>query len=193
MPGPSATQLPNFRDLAYLRNGSAIQLRGLKALEASGIFENLHGFDPVLTGTLPLDLFVESSDLDILCHAADLTAFRAFVTQQLSAYDKFRIFEYVVRGEHSVVVNFWFQGFAFEIFAQKIPVNEQMAYRHLVIEYEILIRNGALFRERILALKQQGVKTEPAFAQLLNLPGDPYLSLLAYNFPHTSSLSDGEV
>jgi hypothetical protein len=190
MPEPSTPSTPDFRDLTYLRKGSAIQLQGLRAIEASGILETLREFNPVLAGTLPLDLFVDGSDLDILCQAADLSAFHTFATRQLSGHDKFRIFEYVIRGEHSVVVNFRFQGFEFEVFAQKIPVNEQMAYRHLLIEFEVLARSELLFRERIKGLKQQGLKTEPAFAQLLNLQGDPYLALLAYKLPETTSLSD---
>ena len=42
----------------------------------------------------------------------------------------------------------------------------------------LLQRHGAAFRQKIFQLKQSGFKTEPAFAQALNLDGDPYLALL---------------
>ena len=47
---------------------------------------------------------------------------------------------------------------------------------------------GQQLREEIRALKRQGVKTEPAVAQLLGLPGDPYQAVL-----DLASLSDPEV
>lgn len=48
----------------------------------------------------------------------------------------------------------------------------------MLIEYNLLKTYGDPFRERIIQLKKQGIKTEPAFAQLLGLKGDPYLALL---------------
>ncbi|MNR65241.1 hypothetical protein D3C85_1882000 [compost metagenome] len=37
---------------------------------------------------------------------------------------------------------------------------------------------GKKFKERIIQLKSEGLKTEPAFAKALNLLGNPYLKLL---------------
>ena len=41
------------------------------------------------------------------------------------------------------------------------------------------------FRSRIIDLKNEGFKTEPAFAKLLGLEGDPYLSIIQYVFDMT--------
>ncbi|HRF37192.1 MAG TPA: DUF4269 domain-containing protein, partial [Saprospiraceae bacterium] len=54
----------------------------------------------------------------------------------------------------------------------------QNAYRHLLIEARLLEERGPEFRQQIIELKQQGVKTEPAFARLLGLEGDAYEALL---------------
>ena len=56
-----------------------------------------------------------------------------------------------------------------------------MGYLHMVIEYKILLQKGESFRQQVIALKQSGLKTEPAFAQLLGLPGNPYTALLEFN------------
>ncbi|MNK30599.1 hypothetical protein D3C87_490190 [compost metagenome] len=50
----------------------------------------------------------------------------------------------------------------------------------MLIEHQILQEKGEDFRLKIIALKRNGYKTEPAFAKLLNLQGNPYLDLLKY-------------
>ena len=50
----------------------------------------------------------------------------------------------------------------------------------MIIEHEILQSKGGIFRLEIIKLKQNGYKTEPAFAFLLGLKGDPYIELLDY-------------
>jgi uncharacterized protein DUF4269 len=60
-------------------------------------------------------------------------------------------------------------------------VKEQLAFRHLVAEWRILSGQDALFKRKILELKERGIKTEPVFAQLLGLAGDPYQELLRFS------------
>lgn len=48
----------------------------------------------------------------------------------------------------------------------------------MLIEHQILLEKGESFRQEIISLKKQGIKTEPAFAQLLGLSGDPYEAIL---------------
>jgi len=50
----------------------------------------------------------------------------------------------------------------------------------MVTEYDILNHFGEDFRQQIIALKKAGYKTEPAFANILNLKGDPYTALLEF-------------
>jgi len=168
----------HFYDIEYLRDGSELQKKGYAALKNSGVMEILHDFDPVLAGTLPLDIFIEGSDLDILCYAIDLPAFEKLLTTHFSGYSDFVIHKTEVRGVNSVIARFRAQEFDFELFAQPIPVRNQMAFRHLIIEAKILEMKGEEFKNKIIALKLSGMKTEPAFAHLLKLPGDPHESLL---------------
>lgn len=69
-------------------------------------------------------------------------------------------------------------GFEVEIFGQTTPTRSQFAYRHMIIEYNLLNKYGEAFRQQIIELKQEGYKTEPAFAIALDLTGNPYLELL---------------
>jgi hypothetical protein len=71
-------------------------------------------------------------------------------------------------------------GYKVEIFAQDIPADQQMAYLHLLKEYALLEKYGAVFKRKIIALKKNGIKTEPAFCKLLGIKGDPYAGLLGY-------------
>lgn len=86
----------------------------------------------------------------------------------------------MIHDEESVVCNFKTDDFEIEIFGQNIPPKQQNAYRHMLIEHQILQEKGEGFRLKIIELKRTGYKTEPAFAELLNLKGNPYLALLKY-------------
>ncbi len=50
----------------------------------------------------------------------------------------------------------------------------------MVIEHKLLLERGEEFRLKIVDLKKQGYKTEPAFAMLLGLENDPYNEMLNF-------------
>ena len=52
------------------------------------------------------------------------------------------------------------------------------AYRPMLVEARVLRLLGEEFMRRVVELKEKGVKTEPAFARLLGLDGDPYIAVL---------------
>lgn len=171
----------DFLDLKYLLAGSEIQKAGYQAVIKNQVLELLGEFHPVLAGTLPLDLFITGSDLDIICFAADSNLFKEKLRKSFGHAAQFTIQEKAIREINTVIARFQSDGFDFEIFGQPIPVKDQMAYQHLLIEHEILNEKGESFKKEIILLKQNGVKTEPAFAKLLNLNGDPYEALLTYS------------
>jgi ribosomal protein S18 acetylase RimI-like enzyme len=141
------------------------------------LFRDLEAFQPTLVGTYPLGLQVDGSDLDIVCTCDDLDAFERALRAMLAELGVTDV--RLVRHEpHAVVAAFHLGDIAFEVFGQALPVHEQRGFRHMVIEGRLLVCGGAALRERVRALKRTGVKTEPAFAQLLGLAGDPYAALL---------------
>jgi hypothetical protein len=163
--------MPDFFDLTYLSNGSAIQQHGCRAIVSSGILNLLKEYTPVVVGTLPLDLFTDKSDIDIICHVDDADKFCSHFHHSVKAK---------LNGVDSVIVKFEFDGFDFEVVGQPLPVTEQVAYKHMVVEWNILSSNDDEFREQIISLKKSGMKTELAFAQMLGLEGDPYAAVLNY-------------
>jgi hypothetical protein len=167
----------DFWDLSYLHRGNERQRSAAAALADLGICRDLAAHTPLLAGTVPLDIDVPGSDLDVICHAADPDAFASCLVELYGRHPDFRVAAAVVNGIRSVVANFRHQSWPFEVFAQPLPVVRQNAYLHLIAEARLLAVGGEVAREGIRALKLQGLKTEPAFGRYFNLPGDPYVTL----------------
>jgi len=77
-----------------------------------------------------------------------------------------------------VVVSFEAEGWRIQLYGEATPVEQQRGWRHFTAERRLLAFGGHDFRCAVLALRQRGMKTEPAFAAVLALPGDPYVALL---------------
>lgn len=170
----------DFLTLDYLRRGTPRQQVVFTLVSGLGIFPDLQAYTPVLAGTVPINIDIPSSDLDILCCFDDALSFYKVVQKKVGGFPEFKIYRTSLRGEDTVVANFTAGGFAFEIFGQAVPVTQQAGYRHMIIEHMILQERGEAFRQQVLSLKQAGYKTEPAFATLLQLEGDPYQAMLDY-------------
>lgn len=165
-------------DIAYLLDGTERQRAAYETLRRLGIFDTLKRYTPTLVGTIPIGIDVPASDLDIICEANDLRAFAEDVERAYGDEREFRLWRRRIRGVPSVVANFLFEEFPIEVFAQSQPVTTQNAYRHMVVEARLLEIGGPAARRAIRHLKDEGMKTEPAFAQYFDLDGDPYDALL---------------
>ncbi|MGD1951490.1 MAG: DUF4269 domain-containing protein [Leptolyngbyaceae cyanobacterium] len=137
----------------------------------------LREFDPVIIGTPPLGIELETSDIDIACSANNLARFRTIMLTKFSKFDCFQCYDSIWQNQNSVIVQFHAYNWDIELFCQTIPTNQQWGVRHFNIEQRLLNIEPRL-RSVVLRLKQHGLKTEPAFAQALGLSGDPYLSIL---------------
>lgn len=167
-----------FDNLQYLATGTARQQAAYQLLKKHRLFENLHSFDPILAGTIPINIDIENSDLDIICCFTDKALFQQMIISAFSGFDGFTIGDTVINQQETIVANFNVDGWPVEVFGQYVSTGKQNAYRHMIVEYQLLTHYGEPFRQQIIHLKKQGYKTEPAFAKLLNLQGDPYLTLL---------------
>lgn len=170
----------DFSTIDYLKNGNQKQVQAFEVLTQHKILSNLAEFDPILVGTIPIDIAIENSDLDIICYWKNKTDFIEKIIFFFEKKAGFTIREIFINDRDSVVANFKIENFEIEVFGQNIPTKDQNGYRHMLIENEILQSKGNDFRLEIIKLKQNGYKTEPAFAHLLGLKGDPYATLLDY-------------
>ncbi|GAA4344435.1 DUF4269 domain-containing protein [Flaviaesturariibacter amylovorans] len=168
-----------FETIAYLQHGSPRQQEAFLCLHSLGIMTTLVPFDPLLCGTVPIGIDGPESDLDIICCYGEAKGFIETVRAHFGNCSGFLLSETEVGDRRTVLASFTYDGFPFEVFGQARPVREQEAWRHLVVEAHLLQVHGEPLRAAVLQLRANGLKTEPAFAQALGLPGDPYAALLA--------------
>jgi hypothetical protein len=169
-----------FLDSNYLKTGTLVQQKAYNELTYLGIFKKLKRFNPILAGTIPIDISIKNSDLDIICNCEDHQAFTKILTDLYGNEKHFKVQTKQINTRLTTIAKFQGKNFPVEIFGQNIPSKEQDAVKHLLIECLILKEKGEYFKKRIIQLKKTGLKTEPAFAQLLKLKGNPYQELLSF-------------
>lgn len=172
--------MPDWKNPQYLLAGNSRQQRAYAVLQDLAIWTVLGPFDPVLAGTVPLAIDVSDSDLDIICEVGPGAKgqFWVLLEQHYGHLPEFALRQQVVGRHESIVCGFRAAGVVVEVFGQNVPTMRQNAVRHMLVEHAILQVGGVAWRVAVRGLKRQGVKTEPAFAQLLGLPGNPYEALL---------------
>ncbi|MDF2679059.1 MAG: hypothetical protein K0R47_249 [Brevibacillus sp.] len=181
--------MTNWRDLTYLLSGTPKQQAAWKAISQTLVIESLQAYDPVLAGTIPLNIDIEASDLDIICTSYDLDEFDADVRAAYGNKEGYQESRLLIQDWQTSVIGFYDAGFWFELFAQPLPVEQQNAYRHMVIEARLLGLGGEAAYQEIRLLKRQGIKTEPAFARYFSIPGaNPYRALLEIEHLSTDEL-----
>lgn len=150
------------------------------SLMRSKVLNALASYNPLIAGTFPLGLEDAGSDLDILVETHNFDAFSTEISSKLGSFTDFKSYKMKIQGIETLVANFSFEGVPYEVFAQPIPAVAQKAYRHFHAEERLLHLGGRSLQESVLKRKIGGLKTEPAFAEVLRLNGDPYESLLEF-------------
>ncbi|MBF9143580.1 DUF4269 domain-containing protein [Hymenobacter properus] len=170
----------DFTNLRYLQHGNHRQQRAYSILAALDLWKVLADFKPVLAGTIPLNIDIIGSDLDVLCEV-QVTETQRFIELLQKHYGRrngFCLTQPIVNGQSSIICNFRYWNREIELFGQPVPTARQNGFRHLLVEAAVLAAGGERWRRAVRRLKKQGMKTEPAFAKLLRLPGDAYAALL---------------
>lgn len=141
-----------------------------QSLREAQVLEQLACYQATVVSTIWLNLDVTDSDIDVLCCYQSKDTFVSCVTTTYRWYPQFEI---IVKQDY-VVARFQQNGFVIEIYASVVPIEQQRAYQHFVVMERLVAIGGEEFKAKVRSLKQQGLKTEPAIAQLLQLAGDPY-------------------
>lgn len=148
------------------------------AIGCSGLLDELREFDPRVVGTLPLGLSTRTSDIDVVCHVRDAAAFAEAVWRRYRCCDGFAIYQWC-SSRRPVIVRFEWDGWPFELFGDPRPVDQQEGWLHFEVERRLLALDDGPLRKAVAGLRARGMKTEPAFAAVLGIAGDPYVGLLA--------------
>lgn len=173
----------DFTNINYLKEGNKRQQLAYQELSNLNIMKNLVAYQPLLAGTIPIDIDLPESDLDIICTCEDPIAFAQLLTQLYENQTEFTVYTQDQNGLLSTLAQFKGAHFEIEVFGQNKPSQEQNAFRHMLVEHYLLEKHGNEFKEKIKQLKASGLKTEPAFAKLLGIEGDPYEALLGIEIP----------
>jgi hypothetical protein len=169
-----------FLNINYLKTGTLRQQEAHQELIGLEIIEELQEYVPLLAGTIPIGIDVPGSDLDIICYCTNHESFSTKLIDLYAHRKDFTIETKQVNGIITTIANFEGTFFPIEIFGQTILTHKQDAFKHMLIEYKILKKKDSIFTKKIIHLKKSGLKTEPAFAKLLGLKGNPYIELLKY-------------
>jgi hypothetical protein len=178
----------NFLDSRHMMAGNKRQREVYDILSDLRIFEDLKSYGPVVAGTIPIDIDIEDSDIDILCGFDNPVGFEQTLKRCYSQYRDFSFKRVRLRGVASAVASFFHRQYMIEIFGQSLETQEQDAFVHMVVEHRILELCNDSFREEIRRLKRGGLGTEPAFGKLLSIEHNPYTALLKFK-----GLQDGEL
>jgi hypothetical protein len=159
-------------DISYLKHGTKKQFRLYETLIKSNLLNTLSLFTPVVVSTICIGIDINDSDIDIICTYQNFADYKQFIKQKFKTYQHFDIWER--KNTNEIVCTFKFDGFLFEIFSSNIPVTQQNAYLHLTAMHKMLSLSNSLLKNKIIEFKKNGLKSEPSFAKLLHLKGDPF-------------------
>jgi predicted metalloenzyme YecM len=160
------------------------------ALNSSLILKKLKSFSPLVAGTFPLGIHTDNSDIDILITVSDFELTKKVIVENFKSLTNFNLRETLIEGMKTLIASFSFLDIRFEIFGQQTSSVKQTGYLHFLIEERLLKIGGAQFAQKIRDARKQGLKTEPAFAKVLGLTGDPYQELLNLQRKSNADLKD---
>jgi hypothetical protein len=175
---PIFDKMINFDNIKYLQEGNDVQRKVFNIVSHSYIIQSLKNYSPIIVGSIPINVNIKESDIDIICHYTNKVEFKNTLITLFNKREEFIITEFLNYGIETVTSNFKIDGFEIEVFGQNVPTKEQLAYRHLLIEHKLLLQYGEPLRMYVVDQKLKGSKTEPAFCNWLGIEGNPYLEIL---------------
>lgn len=149
-----------------------------KALQESKVLALFRDNNPLVVGTFPLGIETSKSDVDILMESSDLDGMERLLTKHFSHLPNFVVETQDVDELQTLICHFDLNDVPFELFVQNKETVKQTAHRHFLIEERFLKIGGSLFKEAVMKERNNGLKTEPAYAKVLNLNGNSAQLLL---------------
>ncbi len=143
------------------------------------LFEIFKDKNPFIAGSIPLAIDVSGSEIDFLVSYQNGFDFKSKCTELFGGLPGFEMSQGHANGADYSLCRFNHHEIPFQIFSSVGSTYSQNGFLHFQIE-EKLLKYGAInWHNDIINLKSSGLKTEPAFAKLINQDAvDPYLYLL---------------
>jgi len=164
-----------FLSINYLEQGNERQRALHSVLTSHKLMEMLADYNPIVVGTIPINCDIATSDVDILLQVNDV---EEAINNLSTQFGHIADFDFLKRSPTCLLVNFTIDSFQFELYCSTLPTVEQMGYLHMIKENELLEKHGESLRKKVIQLKNQGLKTEPAFCKALNITGNPFKAIL---------------
>lgn len=76
----------HWKDVSYLKFGTERQKDAYASLREARVLDLLSNYDATLVGTIPLDIDLPGSDLDIVCMASDLGVFAQTIKKHFGTF-----------------------------------------------------------------------------------------------------------
>lgn len=150
--------MQNFLTIDYLEHGNEIQHNVFHLLRNHQILEKLDTYKPIVVGTIPIEINIENSDIDIIGETSNFEKATNHLTENFSHYIEFKIDQLINNNETCLTCNFRIDTFEIEIYLEnKIPT-EQNAYRHMLIEAKLLENLTNHSKTKSSNLKRMGTK-----------------------------------
>lgn len=175
----------NFNDMAVkfhhlsLKSVINFELRPKMAILLSELklFEMFKEHQPFVAGTIPLAIDLEGADIDFLITFPDPLQFGELCKQGFSLMPEFELSTGEIKGNPYCLCRFEYRSLPVELFCSSVSTYKQNAFLHFQIEEKLLKYGPVTWHNDVISLKNRGLKTEPAFAKLLN-----YTETDAYSF-----------
>lgn len=107
-----------FNDLSYLEKGTPLQRKSYALIHNHQIMQALHEFNPILIGTIPIDIAVWNSDLDIACEVYDLDKFERKCHENFEKHNGYSFKVETVRGIEVGIANFKIDDMLLEVYGE---------------------------------------------------------------------------
>lgn len=90
----------------YLKNGNPRQQEVYNVMMELQLMEKLCEFDPILVGTIPIEIDLPDSDLDVICCVSEFDLFNGAINERLDDIHNFQFSYFTKTGSESLVVQF---------------------------------------------------------------------------------------
>lgn len=81
----------DFRNINYLKLGNTKQRKIHKIITKYQLFEILNDYKPILVGTIPINIDIEESDVDIILQAHNLKELTQLLLKSFAQFAQFRL------------------------------------------------------------------------------------------------------